>query len=190
MVHPAWATVDVTHRSGERGASLVEAVVAAAVVTTIAAGVAHLMTWARQEAWSAGLRSAAVVSAVQKLEQLRSLAWYTDADGSTVSDETTSLAEDPPASTGTGLRPSPAGSLAQNTQGFVDYLDAQGRWCGTGVRPPPCAAYVRRWAVEPFDGDPEHARVLAVHVMPILEASRERGVRVVRLRTIRTRVAP
>jgi hypothetical protein len=174
---------------GDRGASLVEAVIAAALVTTIAAGVAHLLVWSRHEAWSAGMRSTAVFLAVQKMEQLRSLAWYADPAGAGISDETTNLAEDPPAAGGSGLQPSPGGSLVQNTAGFVDYVDLQGRWCATGARPPACAAFVRRWAVQPFDADPADTRVLTVLVVPAGEASRRASPRAVRLQTIRTRAA-
>ncbi len=177
------------HPRSERGASLVEAVIAAAVVTTIAAGVAHLITWARHEAWSAGRRSVAVIAAEQKVEQLRSLAWYTDPGGANVSDQTTNLAEEPHTSGGSGLQPSPGGTLAQSTVGFVDYLDAHGRWCGTGAQPPRCAIFVRRWAVRSFDPDPADSRVLAVLVIPVGDASLPSSPRGVRLQTIRTRRA-
>jgi hypothetical protein len=169
--------------------SLLEAVIAAAIVTTIAAGVAHLLTWARHEAWAAGVRSTAVLLAIQKMEQLRSLDWYTDSTGTRVSDEATNLAEDPPGPAGRGLQPSPGGSLDQNVAGLVDYVDADGRPCGTGTQVPPCAAYVRRWAVEPFGADPEDTRLLVVRVLPVAEAFRERPTRAVRLQTVRTRVA-
>jgi hypothetical protein len=175
--------------SAERGASLIEAVVAAALVTTIAAGVAHLLVWSRREAWSAGVRSAAVSMAVQKMEQLRSLDWYTDPGGARVSDETTTVAEDPPVPGGSGLQPSPGGSLAGNTAGFVDYVDSEGRWCGTGTPAPPCAVFVRRWAVEPFESDPDDSRVLTVLVFPPGEAPHAASPSMVRLQTIRTRVA-
>jgi hypothetical protein len=174
----------------DQGASLIEALIAAAVVTTIAAGVAHLLAWARHEAWAAGVRSTAAVVAVQKMERLRSLSWQVDADGNIVSDERTNLAEDPPTADGTGMGPSPAGSLEQNVMGFVDYVDGHARWCGTGTHPPACAAYIRRWAIEPVGTDPDHARRLTVLVIPIGESFRERPLRTVRLQTIRVRVSP
>ncbi len=174
----------------EHGVSLIEAVVAAAIVVTVAAGVAQLLVWARRAAWSAGVRTTAVSIAVQKVEELRSLSWSVDAAGAPLSDATTNLANDPPSADGTGLRPSPAGVLEQNTPGFVDYLDQEGKWCGTGARPPGQAAFVRRWAIEPFSADPADTIVLHVIVLPIADAnvSPARSALGVRLRTVRTRV--
>lgn len=165
--------------------------VAAALVTTIASGVAYLIVWSRHEAWSAGVRSTAASLAVQKMEQLRSLAWYMDPEGVAVSDGETDLAEDPPRAGALGLRQSPGGSLVQNLAGFVDYLDVDGRWCGTGAQPPPGTAFVRRWAVEPFGGDADDTLVLSVTVRAIRDeaAGLDTSPRTVRLRTIRTRVA-
>lgn len=174
-----------------RGASLIEAIVASALVITMTAGVAHLLVWARRAAWSAGTGRAAVSMAAQKMEQLRAIPWHLDAGGAVVSDATTDLAHDPPRAGGTGLQPSPGGALERNTPGFVDYLDGDGRWCGTGVRPPPAAAFVRRWAIQPFPPDAADTIVFVVVVQAVADAAMGAAARdrAVRLRTIRTRVA-
>lgn len=173
----------------ERGVSLIEAVVASGVVITMTAGLAHLLVWTRSAAWTTGASSAAVVMAVGKMEQLRSLPWGVDLTG-LVSDTTTDLTPDTPTAAGTGLDPSPAGVLTENTLRFVDFLDARGRWCGTGVRPPPCAAFVRRWAIEPYPPDPAETLVLTVVVQAVADASRPPGttVRQARVQTLKTRV--
>ena len=104
------------------------------------------------------------------MEQLRSLTWGFDAEGQglPVSDTTTNLAVYPPTQTGTGLNPSPANSLDQNTAGFVDFLDANGTWVGTGTTPPAGAVYVRRWSIEPLPTNPNNTLVIQVLVTPVV----------------------
>ena len=188
MVHPPSRGID-TPPAAERGVSLVEAVVAAGVVITMTAGLAHLLVWTRSVAWTTGASSAAVVMAVQKMEQLRSLPWGVDPAG-LVSDTTTDLAPATPAAAGTGLEPSPPGVLTENTSRFVDFVDAHGQWCGTGVTPPPCAAFVRRWAIEPYSQDPAETLVLTVVVQGVADVARPPGstVRAARVQTLKTRV--
>lgn len=181
-----------TRLASQRGASLIEAIVASAVVVTVIAGVAHLAVWSRRAVFSAGTRSSAASLAVQKMELLQSLAWHVATDGSAVSDETTDASHDPPRPGGPGLTESPAGTLERNTPQYVDYLDPHGRWCGTGASAPPAAAFVRRWAIEPFPGDERDTIRVIVAVEPIAHAATSggRGPGIVRLQTIRTRVAP
>jgi type II secretory pathway pseudopilin PulG len=175
----------------ERGVSLVEVLVAAMIVIAVSAGVAHLLVWSRRAAWSAGSETTAVMLAVQKMEQLRSLPWHVDGSGNAVSDLTTNLATDPLSSTGSGLQPSPRGSLDVNTPGFMDYLGSDGRWRGTGARAPAGAAFVRRWSIVPLAADPADTLVLSVVVVPLADASERGGrpARGARLQTITTRVA-
>ncbi len=156
-------------------------------------GVAQLLVWSRRTVWSSGTGTQSVVLATQKLEQLRTLAWDADVAGQAVSDSSTDLSTDPPSSGGTGLRPSTVGSLHANTPGFVDYLDGQGVWRGTGARPPGGAAFVRRWAIVPFAADPLHTVVLHVLVLPAVDAAAadgHRSARAAHLTTIRTRSLP
>ena len=82
---------------------------------------------------------------------------------------------DPPRAGGSGLTPSPGSSLARDTPGYVDYLDASGRWVGTGAAPPPGTVYVRRWAVVIHSAGRDDLRVLHVVVMSLSTALRLSG---------------
>ncbi|MGH9372442.1 MAG: type IV pilus modification PilV family protein [Vicinamibacterales bacterium] len=176
----------------DRGASLVEALIAMTIVITTITGVGQLLVWSRRAVWSSGAGSMSIVLATQKLEQLRALAWHVDAGGHAVSDDTTNLSTDPPSIGGSGLRASPVGALHESTTGFVDYLDAQGLWRGTGAQAPAGAAFVRRWAIVPFGPDPLHTVVLHVVVLPVVDAAAgdKRSPRAAHLTTIRTRSVP
>lgn len=174
--------------SRQRGAALLEAIVSSAIVVTVASGVGHLLISSRRAAWSAGADTRAAVLASEKLEQLRSLSWHVDAAGVPVSDVTTDLSTTPAGGGGFGLQRSPAGTLARSVAGYVDYLDADGRWRGTGPRPPAGAAFIRRWSIAPFAADQADTLLLTVVVLPIAEAQPDGPrVRGVRLHTIRTR---
>lgn len=175
---------------GERGSSLIDALIALTLVSAIAAGVAHLLVWARRAIAEAGANTMAAMLAAEKMERLRSLRWDVDEAGIAASDDTTSLAFDPPQSTGSGLRPSPAGALTANTTGFFDFVDARGRWRGTGARPPAGTAYLRRWSIEAHPQDPADTVILRVVVLPIAEAAAGgAAARGARLATVRTRSA-
>ena len=45
--------------------------------------------------------------------------------------------------------------------------DAQGNWVGTGTTPPPTAAFVRRWSIQPLPTNPNNTLVLQVLVSPL-----------------------
>jgi type II secretory pathway pseudopilin PulG len=171
------------------GFALVEALVAAAIVVSIATSVGLLIVRATREVWSAGAQSTAVSIAQQKLEQLSALEWRVDAAGNPRSDRTTDVSVDPPADTGTGLQPSPPGSLDRTTAGFADFVGADGRWRGGGTGPVPGAAYVRRWSIAPYGADPADSVILTVVVYPLADARGGDGRTSARLQTIRTRTA-
>ena len=155
--------------AGDAGSSLVEALVAAAVVLTVAAGVAQLLIWSRRAVWGAGAETAAVSLAVEKLEQLRALEWRVDAAGLRHSDRTTNLSGEAPAANGTGLQRSPSGALARDTPGFVDFVAADGGWRGSGATPRAGAVYVRRWSIAPLEIDPDDTLILTVVVLPLAD---------------------
>jgi type II secretory pathway pseudopilin PulG len=71
----------------------------------------------------------------------------------------------------------------------VDFVDARGgRLPPAAGAPPPDAAYVRRWTVDPLDVDPANTTVLQVTVSPTMERGpRWREVRMV---SVRTRKSP
>jgi len=84
-----------------------------------------------------------------------------------LSDTTTNLTVYPPAHNGSGLNPSPSDSLEQNTTGFVDFLDGNGAWVGTGSTPPASAVYIRRWSIVPLPTNPNNTLVVTVLVTPV-----------------------
>ncbi len=188
------------HRRDE-GFGLAEALVASGLLVTLSVGLAHLTAMTSRAIERAAGESTGLLLAVQKMEQLRSLAWTHDggrawsaAGAGVVSDVTTNLTTDPPTPNGRGLRLSPADALARNTPGYVDYLDHAGQWVGTGARPPAGTVFVRRWSVSGVATARGDLLVLQVLVMPLGMAIRTIGLRpgphepgVVWLTTLRTR---
>jgi hypothetical protein len=121
--------------------------------------------------WS-GATTMAAALAGQKLEQMRSLAFFVDEAGAPVTDYASDLSVDPPsAGGGQGLLASPSSTLSANTPGYVDYLDPAGRWLGNGATMPRGAAFVRRWSIIPAPARPNDALVLQVAVLRAPAAS-------------------
>lgn len=121
----------------DRGFALLEVIVAAALLVTLAAGTSRIVAAAVREGHASRLRALAMVAAAGKIEELRS------------------------------VRPG-------DVIGGLDCLDAAGRIVGAGLPPPGSAVFVRRWSVQPVEGDPD---VLAVRV----EVSTRDGVLSARL---------
>jgi len=167
-------------RSSDAGFSLIEVTVAVFLLGVAVAGVAQLFALATYANLSATGQTSTTVLAVQKMEQLRGLAWgYLEGPGGTlgasIADLTTNLSMDPPTSDGAGLNPSPAGTLDSSTPGYVDYLDAAGSWVGTGAQAPVGSAYVRRWSVSPLPSNPGETLVFQVVVVPLRREARRVG---------------
>jgi prepilin-type N-terminal cleavage/methylation domain-containing protein len=163
------ATGSSTELRTDRGFSLIEVVVALGLLTVVSLGVAQLFAQSTKANITAKGRTSATTLAEQKMEQIRSLTWGFDLTGQglPVSDTTSNLAVYPPQQSGTGLNPSPADSLEQNTEGCVDFLDAAGAWVGTGKTPPATAVYIRRWSILPLPTNPNNTLVIQVLVTPI-----------------------
>ena len=155
--------------SSNGGFSLTEVVIAMGLLTTVSLGVAQLFAVSARANLVARGQTSTTAMAEQKLEQLRALTWGFDLTGSglPVSDTSTNLAVNPPASNGGGLNPSPPDALFQNTAGYVDFLDAGGNWVGTDLVAPQGTAYVRRWAITPLPTNPNNTLILRVLVTPI-----------------------
>jgi prepilin-type N-terminal cleavage/methylation domain-containing protein len=161
--------------SSSRGFSLIEVMIAMGLLTTVSLGVAQVFAMSTRVNLVARGQTSATALAEQKLEQLRGLTWGFDLEGLglPLTDTTTNLAMAPPTSTGFGLNPSPTDSLEQNTAGYVDYLDLNGTWVGTGATPPGNATYIRRWSIQPLPTNPNNTIVLQVMVTPVAsEATR------------------
>lgn len=151
--------------SGEAGFSLVEVLVAAAILMTGLIAVAQMFVTSTNQNMDARRVTTTSVLAQQKIEQLRALAWGFDEFGLPVSDFSSNIAVTPPASSGgVGLQASPDFSLFTSVPGYVDYLDAFGNWVGTGTTPPANAIYVRRWSIDPLPTNPNNTLVFQVLV--------------------------
>jgi len=151
--------------AGEGGFSLVEVLVASAVLMTGLIAVAQMFITSTNANMAARRVTTTAVLAQQKIEQLRALAWGFDEFGLPVSDFSSNITVTPPASSGgVGVQASPANTLTTSTPGYVDYLDAYGAWVGTGAAPPNGAIYVRRWSIEPLPTNPNNTLVFQVLV--------------------------
>lgn len=150
-----------------RGFALLEVLIASALIATIAAGATLLVSMALRASRQSRVRTIAALLASEKMEQLRSLTWThvttpAPAISMSYSDLTTDLSNSPATDDGPGLLTSPAGTLTANVVGYVDYLDANGRWIGHGPSAPAPAVYIRRWAVRSLAADPDNILVLEV----------------------------
>jgi prepilin-type N-terminal cleavage/methylation domain-containing protein len=157
------------HARSSSGFTLVEVLVALALLVVISVGVVQLFAVALTAGRVTRDRTVAVSLATGKMEQLRSLAWGFELNeaGALVArtDVSSDLSVDPPAAGGPGLSESPAGTLDHDTPRYVDYLDRHGRPIEGASAAASSAAYVRRWAVRRLPADPDRVVVLQVLVM-------------------------
>ena len=167
-----------------------EVLVAMGVILLATLGGMQLVTMAIGMMSEARTHALATRLASSRMEQLRALRFEFDMSGLPVTDTTADLTVDPPGVGGSGLRPSGPSALADSTPGYVDYLDAQGRWVGSGASPPGGASLVRRWSVEPADagGDLLVLQVLVRRLDGGATGASGRAAGEVRLTTQRARV--
>ena len=162
------------HGGRERGFSLVEVLIAVALLAMVSLGVAQLFAVATQANFAAKSQTSTALLAVQKMEQLRALAWGYDQQlanlGLPLSDTVTDVSVDPSAAGGTGLNPSPGGTLTADSPPYVDYCDASGQWVGNGGVPPANAFYVRRWSITPLPTNPNNTLIFQVRVTTVRQA--------------------
>jgi hypothetical protein len=180
----------------ERGFGLAEALISAGLLVAVAAGVTQVLIAAVRVTDAARLRTVATIAAVQKMEQLRSLAWTERRDPASgtllrVSDYTTDVSSDPPTGAGRGLQASPSGTLDASLPLYADFLAEDGHWLGSGGSLHPAAVLARRWAVRPLESDPANTLVLEVVVTrargPSMRQPGRPGSHDVLLTTVRTR---
>jgi type II secretory pathway pseudopilin PulG len=155
--------------SNSGGFSLVEVLVSMGLLTAVSLGVAQLFAVSSKANLVARGQTSTTAMAEQKMEQLRALTWGFDLQGQglPLSDTTSNLTVEPVTQNGSGLNPSPSDSLEQNTAGFVDFLDRDGAWVGTGTTPPSTAVYIRRWSIQPLPINPNNTLIIQVLVTPI-----------------------
>jgi prepilin-type N-terminal cleavage/methylation domain-containing protein len=182
--------------AAEAGFSLLEVIVAVAILATGLVAVAQMFAVSTDTNRSARWASIGTALAQQKIEQIRGLAWGFDAAGLPKNDFVSDLTVAPPAAAGgAGLSASPQSALTANTPGCVDYLDASGAWVGTGATPVSGTVFVRRWSIEPLPINPNNTLIIQVVVQRLRngQATTQQSVgRVpdeVRLVTLKTRKA-
>jgi hypothetical protein len=157
------------------GTTLVEVLVALALLVAVSIGVAQLFGVAIASGRISFDRTMAVALAAGKMEELRALEWRYEAGPSSAltarTDVSTDLSVQPISAGGPGLAESPTGTLDASTPPYVDYLDRHGHWAGTGATPPSGAVYVRRWAIHHWGADP--SRLITLQVL-VTTVARER----------------
>src|SRR3954469_6719144 len=152
-------------RSGAAGFSLLEVLFATSLLTASIVGLAQLFAVSTRTNAAAKSTTFASLLAEQKMEQLRGLTWGFDSLGLPLTDTSTNITTVPEGLTGgTGLSPSPTGSLGANLAGYVDYVDEHGQVLGGGAMPPAGTAFIRRWSIEPLPTNPNNTLVLQVLV--------------------------
>ena len=120
------------------GFSLIEVLVATAVITVGVASLAQLFVVSAHANRIANTTSITLLLAEQKMEEL--------------------LGE-------TDLNPSPPGTLLANTPGFIDYLDPSGVSLGVAsIVPPPGVGFICRWSIDPLPSSAASTIVLQVLV--------------------------
>ena len=185
-------------RKSEAGFSLLEATIATGIMATALAALSQMFAISVANNRSARTSTYATVLAEQKMEQLHSLMWGYDSLALPLSDTSTNTALPVESPTGgTGLTPSPAGTLTINVAGYVDYIDQFGNIIGGGTTIPGKTAYIRRWSVEPLPSNPSNTLVLQVVVTTLLNSgdadqpgSTRRLRDEARLVSVKTRKAP
>ena len=151
--------------SSEGGFSIVETLFATGLLATAVVALAQMFVISVQNNKNARTGSYAVSLAEQKMEQLRGLTYGFDSLGLPITDTTTDTTQ--PVETvggGTGLTPSPQGTLVANVNGYVDYIDQFGNVLGGGTSPQPKTVYIRRWAIDPLPTNPNGTIVIQVMV--------------------------
>jgi len=152
-----------------RGFTLFETLVATGILVTALAGIAQLFILGAHLTRQSNTSGAALVAAQDKLEVLAGLSFAYGADGAAITDPS--------------LEVSPASSLDEDTESFVDWLDSSGEPGHSADD----AVFVRRWRVISISNDqPESVTIeVCVFRMPA-DDTNARGADAC-LSTVRTR---
>lgn len=114
-----------------RGMTLIEVVVAASLLLTVASGLIPVLVQTHRFVTGAELMTTAALAASSHAATLLAAPWGRDGAGNIL-----------PAP---ALDPSPPDSLARDAPGYVDWLDSSGDVAGAGTGP----KLTRRWAIRP-----------------------------------------
>lgn len=160
----------IRHPRGEEGTSILEVVIASAILVTLMAGLMSLVGLAISTTENQGHLAARTTEYAQdKMEQLLALTY---GDGS--SDTRTFPALN---SGGSGLTPGGSSNTSSPVALYVDYLDEKGNLCGTtgadctapvGTTPPARWFYQRVWQI---DDNSTHPTELPTNLKRITVAS-------------------
>lgn len=170
------------HAPRDAGFTLIEVLVAAAILAIVAGGVALAAAIPARALVRTRAETIAVLCGSERIEQLRSLGWGWGSRYAprAEADTSTSLSRAVPDGSGAGIGLG-AATLESDTPGQVDYLDASGRWIGEDITAG--ARFVRRWSIVPLPGASQALRI-AVRVIDL------RGIAAdVNLVTVKARVA-
>ncbi len=165
-----------------RGFSIIEAIVATALLAVALVALAHLVVLSTEANRRSEASTRASSLATEKMEQLRGLMWGFDALGLPTADYSSDLTTMPERDDfGVGLTPSPAGALDRSLAGYSDFAKADGRTLQGAGSAPSGAFFERRWSIDPLPENPDTI-VLQVAVFRVGDAAT-----LVRLVTVRTR---
>ncbi len=131
-----------------RGTSLIEAVIASALLAVVLTGVAPLVVAAVAGTDAIRVSLLAEHLARQRLAQVQALTHMRVA-GVVVADGSTGFAGGDFVVGGAGLAATGLAPLQASVAGWSDWLDARGDWVSSSVGPPPEARYRRRWGILP-----------------------------------------
>jgi type II secretory pathway pseudopilin PulG len=154
------------------GFALVEVLVSLLLIVAAAAGLAPLYAMTAAAARQGRVAMATSLLAREKVEELRALTWAYAPDGAAMTDLETDISVRPWSAFGRGLSASPSDSLERNADGYVDYLDGNTRWVGSGPLAPSEAVYIRRWRITPMPGAPGESCIFEVFVTTTIAEAR------------------
>lgn len=132
--------------SGIGGFSLIETLVASALVASVLIGLAHLIAVGAHQSLRSRRAATAVALVQSKLEELRNVTWTYDHNNMSVSGE--------------ALTTSPASSLTEDMPGYVDYVSSHGEV--VALDGPDLPDLARRWSIAMFE--PSDPDTLILHV--------------------------
>ena len=145
----------MTHRPCSRGFTLVETLVATSLLVTLIAGLAQLFALSDRFTRDSVQFGVALSGAQDKLEALRALRFGYHEGGEVV--------------THPRLSASPPGSLSEDVEGCVDWLDAS----GAVLHNLEGAQYVRRWRIAAIAADEPEAIAIDVCVFRMGSANHD-----------------